>query len=149
LPEFDQLLAERLEQKGRTLPLDAQLVGRYSTRGILPRVKAVYGIAPGQWDCVAEDGFVSYFLRVEPNYGVEQLAAAASSCLTESIDSVIRMKRWREVEPRLVAKLNDPDLNRARNAAETLSRYGGPKAEKALWSVCATFTGSGQIAKTI
>ncbi|MCI0350965.1 MAG: hypothetical protein L0Z53_16185, partial [Acidobacteriales bacterium] len=35
LPEFDEVLAARLAQKeSRTLPLDAQLVGRYSTKAI-------------------------------------------------------------------------------------------------------------------
>jgi hypothetical protein len=68
LPEFDQLLAERLERKNaQTMPLDARLVGRYSAKVILPRVKALYETAAGQWDCVTEDGFILYFLRTQPD----------------------------------------------------------------------------------
>ncbi len=134
LPEFDQLLAARLERKdSHTMPLDAQLIGRYSTKAILPRVKSVYETAPGLWDCVTEDGLVLYFLRTEPEYGVQRLAAAPSFCMTESIPAVMKVKRWGEIETRVIAQVNNPDLNRARQAAETLSKYGSAKTEAALW----------------
>ncbi|MGC1617595.1 MAG: hypothetical protein WA765_03810 [Candidatus Acidiferrum sp.] len=134
LPQFDQMLATRIEDKeSRTRGLDAQLIGRYSTKGILPRVKSVYETAPGQWDCVTEDGFVVYFLRVDPDYGVKRLAEAPSFCMTTALRAVIRMQRWSEVEPGIIAWLNGPDLNRARQAAETLAKYGSKQAEKALW----------------
>jgi hypothetical protein len=56
LPQFDQMLAARIEDKeSRTRSLDAQLIGRYSTKEILPRVKSVYESAGGGWDCVSED----------------------------------------------------------------------------------------------
>ncbi len=134
LPQFDQLLSDRLEQKeSRTKGLDAQLIGRYSTNAILQRVKTIYEASPGQWDCVTEDGFVFYFLRVDPDYGVKRLALAPSFCMKNSLPAVIRMQRWEEVQPGVLARLNGPDLNRARQAAETLAKYGGPQAEKAMW----------------
>jgi hypothetical protein len=134
LPQFDQMLAARIEDKeSRTKGLDAQLVGRYSTKAILPRVKSVYESAAGQWDCVTEDGFVVYFLRVDPDYGVKRLAVAPSFCMTNALPAVIRMHRWSEVEPGVIARLNGPDLNRARQAAETLAKFGSTQAETALW----------------
>ena len=134
LPEFDELLVTRLESKNsQSIPLDAQLIARYSTKAILPRVKSLYEAAPGSWDCVTEDGFVLYFLRTEPEYGAQRLAAGPSACMTESIPLVIKMKRWNEIETKVMAQLDNPDLNRARQAAETLARYGGAKAEAALW----------------
>jgi hypothetical protein len=134
LPQFDQLLSARLEQKdSRTKGLDAQLIGRYSTKAILPRVKAIYETSAGQWDCVTEDGFVLYFLRVDPDYGVKRLALAPSACMANSLPAVIRMQRWSAVEPGVIAWLNGADLNRARQAAETLAKYGSPIAEKAVW----------------
>ena len=134
LPQFDQMLATRIEDKeSRTRGVDAQLIGRYSTKAILPRVKSVYETAPGQWDCVTEDGFVVYFLRVDPDYGVKRLAQAPSFCMTNALPTVVRMHRWSEVEPGIITRLNGPDLNRARQAAETLSKYGSTQAEKALW----------------
>jgi hypothetical protein len=140
LPQFDQLLAARLEQKdSHTLDLDAQLVGRYATKAVLPRVKSTYTISQGTWDCVTEDGFVRYFLRVDSNYGIDRLAKAPSYCMTRSLQDVIRMKRWSEIEPAIIAGLNNPDLNRARQAAETLAKYGGPKAEEAMWQRLRSF----------
>jgi hypothetical protein len=134
LPQFDDLLVARLERRdSHTMPLDAQLIARYSTKAILPRVKSLYETAPGRWDCVTEDGFVLYFLRTEPEYGVQRLAAAPSFCMTESIPEVIKMKRWGEIEAKAMAQLDNPDLNRARQAAETLAKYGSAKAEAALW----------------
>ncbi len=140
LPQFDQLLSTRLEQKeSRTRGLDAQLIGRYSTNSILPRMKAIYEASPGQWDCVTEDGFVLYFLRVDADYGVKRLAAAPSFCMKSSLPVVIEMQRWVEVEPGILARLNGPDLNRARQAAETLAKYGSPQAEKAMWQRLRSF----------
>ena len=53
--------------------------------------------------------------------------------MTESIPVVMKMKRWGEIETKVITQLDNPDLNRARQAAETLARYGGAKAEAALW----------------
>lgn len=134
LPQFDEMLVARIEDKeSGTKGLDAQLIGRYSTQAILPRVKSVYETAEGQWDCVTEDGFVVYFLRVDPDYGVKRLAQAPSFCMTNALPAVIRMHRWGEVEPGVMARLNGPGLNRARQAAETLAKFGSAQAEKALW----------------
>jgi hypothetical protein len=140
LPQFDQLLSARLEEKeSHTRGLDAQLIGRYSTNSILPRVKVIYKASPGQWDCVTEDGFVLYFLRVDPDYGVKRLAMAPSACMENSVPVVIKMQRWGEVEPGILARLSGPDLNRARQAAETLAKYGSPQAEKAMWQRLRSF----------
>jgi hypothetical protein len=134
LPQFDQVLAARLENREtRTAALDAQLVGRYATKAVLSRIKAAYVARQGGWDCKSEDGFVLYFLRFDPDYGVKRLQQAPSVCMEKSIPAVIRLKRWREIEPAIIAKMNDPDLNRARQAAETLAQYGDAAAEEAVW----------------
>jgi HEAT repeat protein len=134
LPQFDQMLSDRLAQNdSRTNGLDAQLIGRYSTKAILTKVKSTYESSAGQWDCVTEDGFVVYFLRVDPDYGVKRLAQAPSACMRKSIPAVVKMQRWSEVEPGIIVRLNGPDLNRARQAAEALANYGSPRAENALW----------------
>lgn len=134
LPQMDDMLAARLAIKNNpTIDLDAQLTGRYATKAILAKVKRIYENAPGEWDCVTEDGFVLYFLRVDADYGVEQLATAPSACMTNSLPAVVRMKRWNEVEPGIIARLNGPDLWRANQAAEALAKYGDAEAEKAIW----------------
>ncbi|HEY4837298.1 MAG TPA: hypothetical protein VIH72_01745, partial [Candidatus Acidoferrales bacterium] len=134
LPQFDEMLGARIAQKGsRTVELDANLIARYSTNAILPKVKSAYESALEQWDCVAEDGFVLYFLRVDPDYGVKRLAVAPSVCMTNSLPAVIKMRRWNEVEPGIIARLNGADLNRAGQAAETLAKYGSAQSEAAVW----------------
>jgi hypothetical protein len=134
LPKFDEMLASRIEDKqSRTRDLDAQLIGRYSTSAILPRVKAVYETNAGRWDCVTEDGFVRYFLRVDSDYGIARLTRAPSVCMVVSLPAAVRMHRWSEVEPSIITDLNDPYPYRARQAAEALAKYGSPEAEKALW----------------
>ena len=134
LPQFDEMLASRIEDKqSGTRDLDSQLIGRYSTSAILPRVKAVYETNAGRWDCVTEDGFVRYFLRVDSDYGIARLTRAPSVCMVESLPAAVRMHRWSEVEPSIIASLNDPYPYRARQAAEALAKYGSPEAEKALW----------------
>jgi hypothetical protein len=81
----------------------------------------------------AVKGETVYFLRVDPDYGVKRLAQAPSFCMTNALPAVIKMHRWSEVEPGIIARLYGPDLNRSRQAAETLAKYGSTQAEKALW----------------
>jgi hypothetical protein len=134
LPEFDQMLVDRLEQKeSGSRGLDAQLVGRYATKAVFPRVKSIYENPPGRWDCITEDGFFIYFLRVDPDFGVKRLAQAGGFCMTKSLATVAKMKRWGEIEPTFIARLNSSDLWNSRNAAEALAKYGSPKAEEAMW----------------
>src|SRR5271154_1796926 len=135
LPQFDEMFATRLEQKEtRTRDLDAQLVGRYATKSILPRVKAAYESFLHGSSCVASDGLFLYFLRVDPDYGVKRMTdEGVDLCMAHAPAAVAKMNRFSEIEPGLIAWLNGPDLNRARSAAETLARYGGPDTQKLLW----------------
>jgi len=96
-------------------------------------VKAVYERSAGKWACDIEDSLVSYFLRVDRHYGLERVRAKAGNCMPESLKPVVAGGHWSAVEPAIIAHLNDTDPWAAGNAAETLARYGSPKAEKALW----------------
>jgi hypothetical protein len=135
LPQFDDLLARRLgEKESRTVELDAQLIGRYATATILPRIEALYGNAtPNTWDCVATSGLMSYFLRVDPDYAIQHLKGPASFCLDDAYSTVVKMGRWLELEPYIIRQLDNPDPWMARWAAEALAKFGGPNAENALW----------------
>ena len=134
LPQFDEILAARLESDSdATMDLDARLIGRYATSAIAPRVKAAYQKSAGDWACTIEDDFVSYFLRVEPDYGLERVRAKAGRCMTESLKIVVAAGHWQDVEQSVIARLNTADTWAARDAAETLAKYGTSKAQKALW----------------
>ncbi len=134
LQELDEVLAASLESKhSSNIPLDARLVGRYATAAILPRVQAVYEKQAGRWACDIEDGLVTYFLRVARDYGLERVRAKGGRCMPESVKAVVAAGRWSDVESAIIAHLNDAEVNAARDAAETLARYGGPKAQQALF----------------
>src|SRR5438132_11137695 len=128
------MLAARIEEKNRrTRSLDAQLIGRYSTKERLPKVKSVFGSAGGGWDCVSEDGFVVYFLRVDVNYGVKRLEKKPpSGCMTNALRAITTMQLWTEVEPALIARLNNAAPHSARQAADTPAKYGSKQADKAF-----------------
>ncbi len=134
LPQFDETLAARLEATDSpTISMDARLIARYSTAAILARVKAVYEKRAGRWACDLEDGLGVYFLRVDQDYGLERVEANAGRCMTESVKAAVTAGRWQDIEPAIIARLSDTDVWAAHDAAETLARYGGPKAQKALW----------------
>lgn len=135
LPQFGEMLANRLEEKeSYTKDLDAQLIGRYATKAILPRIEKLYAPAPeGTWDCTAQAGLMSYFLRLDPDYAVDHLKGLAGPCLWEAFHAVARMGRWPEIEPSIIQQLDNPNVWIAGAAAGTLARYGGPKSEAAMW----------------
>src|SRR5262249_18845263 len=140
--QFDELLVSRIEKReSRTIGLDAQLIGRYSTKAILPRVKAQYESVLADSDCVTKDGLVLYFLRVDPEYGMEQLSKSASFCMDKSLPAAVKMNRWKQIEPAIIGAMNNPELYRARQAAETLALYGSSAAEKAMWTRLRAFHG--------
>jgi HEAT repeat protein len=134
LPQFDDLLANRLE-KASSVPMGftARLIGRYSTKAILSRVKAVYQREQVKWDCRFADGLMTYFLRVDPDFGVRQMRDAPNLCMSDAFRALVKMGRWPEVEPTIIGKLDDPNVQTARQAADVLRKYGGEKAEGALW----------------
>jgi len=133
MPELDDMLADRVERKNSTtLDFDAQLTAHYATRAILSRVKAVYVGFKDGLDCTIADNFVSYFLRVDTDFGLRQLRGRDLSCMGHSVEMAVRMKRWNALEPSLIAQLNDPDPWKARSAADLLARFGGRAAKQAM-----------------
>ena len=140
LPEFDALLIARLEEKdSRTLFLDARLIGRYASKDILPRVKTFYERSAGRWACDIEDGLITYFLRFDPGYGLSRLLRVNADCVRESLKEVSETSRWADVEAALIKRLYDTNPLTAQQAAKALGRYGGPRAEKALWERLRSF----------
>lgn len=135
LPQLDAVLATRLAKKNSpTVFLDAQLIGRYATKAILPQVQAFYLRASGRWDCSIEDGLMTYFLRVDPPLAIRQLEANPSLCVSSVYRRVIATGHWRAVEPSLIRVLDGPDSIPAALAARILANYGHRRAQAALWN---------------
>jgi hypothetical protein len=134
LPQFDEVLAARLTKKDDlTLELDAQLAERYSTKAILPEIKSAYAAYSGRRGCTVDDALVSYFLRVDPNLGINELAKTPNLCMKNSLSAAVKNDRWSEVEAAIIARLGDPKLYRAQEAAQTLAKYGSAQSEKVMW----------------
>ena len=144
LPEFDLVLATNLEEAprgGGDSEAISELIERYATAQILPRVRAVFDAAGvGRWACSSQAALLAYFLRVDPSVGGEYLnkvlAARGlnqSGCYSSTFRDVPPLHMSKEVEDAATASLDDEDAEVASQAALVLGQYGGADAEKALW----------------
>ena len=146
LPEFDNLLATKLEEtRGPNATGDTDvittLIERYATDSILPRVKAVFDVpGVGKWSCSPQADLLAYFLRVDPASGGEYLnkAVAArgegfSRCYTFVLVQVAQRHMSREIEDAALLSLDDDDTEVVAQAARILQEHGGADAESALW----------------
>ena len=88
---------------------------------------------------------MKYFLRWDQDYGLSIFMAKGGSCTTESLNEVTRLKRWSEVEPAFIRRLNDRELWRARDAAEVLGQWGDAKQNEPCCSACGPFTIRGSL----
>jgi hypothetical protein len=134
-PELDELLAERIENvTGLTRGLDAQLIARYASAAIAPRVRAAYEFGPSQ-ECRFLDGMLGYFSRVDPAYAVAMLSSGigASLCMDNGFRELHARGLWAEAEPAIIKKLDRPQQHEVRSAAEVLSRFGSERARRALF----------------
>jgi hypothetical protein len=112
--ELIRILEDRwTERMSRASPI----VGLYASDSILPRVKKVYEIYGPEWPCSIEAGLLTYFLRVDPAYGIQILGPAlsvyygkgGSDCHQASLLVDLAMLRnGPELKPFVSAALNDP-----------------------------------------
>ncbi len=95
----------------------APIIGLYATDSILPRVKKVYEIYGSDWPCSMQSGILTYFLRVDPAYGVEKLGPALSAYYnrggsdchqTSLLVDIALLRNAPELQPFVSAALNDP-----------------------------------------
>jgi hypothetical protein len=76
-PELDDYFAKTLatahtEEMERIAPF----LARFGTAAILPEIQRVYGMEGANWPCSLQTGLLTYFLRVDPVYGLAQTQAA-------------------------------------------------------------------------
>ncbi len=146
LPELDDLLATNLEatrQPNGSGDEEAisDLIERYATAGILPRVRAVYeGPGVGRWACRIQASLLAYILRTDPSTGGELLNRALtargkglSRCYASTLTDVARLHMSAEVEDAANASLEESDPEIVSQAASVLGQYGSADAEKKLW----------------
>ena len=146
LPEVDSVLATNLEQtRGPNSKGDSEvisdLVERYATAAILPRVRAFYeGPGAGRWACSPQASMIAYFVRVDPLFAEESLrkalaarGAGLSRCYPSVLSYVARLRMSAEVEEIAIDALDDNDPEVVLHAATLLGEHGSAYAEKVLW----------------
>src|SRR6266550_1014147 len=137
LPQVEEPILAKFSIHNGT-SVDYRLIERYATARPLPRLKTIYDEARGKWACEPQGALLRYFLRVDPDYGIEEISDALkqrqfTGCykmvFTDSGDA-LRMPR---VEQIAITALNDPSPEVAANAAGALGKYGSAKVEPVLW----------------
>ncbi len=125
--ELIRILEDRwTERMSRASPI----IGLYATDAILPRVKKVYEIYGANWPCSMQAGILTYFLRVEPAYGMEKVGPAltayyargGSDCHKGSllVDMAL-LRNAPELQPFVAAALNDARPQVAAGGAQVMA----------------------------
>ncbi len=117
-PQLDAELIRILEDRWtERMSRAAPIIGLYASHEILPRVKKVYEIYGADWPCSMQAGILTYFLRVDPAYGVDKVGPAlaayynrgGSDCQKGSllVDMAL-LRNAPELKPFVAAALDDP-----------------------------------------
>jgi hypothetical protein len=140
LPEMDDAFATAMEkpQPGNLelFFLQAQLLNRYGTAAVLPRIKAAFHGESRPASCNSLAPVISYFFRVDPAYGataLEQALSPSSPCYKSLLGSLAPLHYGPEIEALAIRRLDDPDLEAVADSAITLGEYGSAQAEAPLW----------------
>jgi hypothetical protein len=139
LPELDEKLARLMEDRtGDDREVAVKLVGRYASAAIEPQVKEVYIQAGGQWPDELEQSLVAYFLRVDPDYGLEVVKQSLANrenrygCWLRLLDGVAGRQWTPQLEAVVIETLQDPLLDLSTSAARALQKAGSPASKDAL-----------------
>jgi hypothetical protein len=138
LPQIEQPLIAKLQARSAN-DVEYQLLERYASARALAEIQSVYEAHRGEWACAPQDAMLRYFLRVNPEYGVDHVRDAmgrrkVTGCYKFQLTGLKEDIRRPELERLAIAALNDPSPEVATDAAEALRQYGSQKAEAALWT---------------
>lgn len=138
LPQFEARWLESIRQGGAP-DVVFQLVDRYGSEHTLPTLQSIYEASRGEWACIPQTAMLRYFLRVKPDYGVEELKAAlalrkATGCYRTQLSEVREYVRMPQVGKLAIQQLDDPEPSVASDAAQALQHFGSSAAENALWA---------------
>jgi hypothetical protein len=123
-PDLDLDLITMLDS-GRTNEMTraAPIIALYATPALLPRVRKIYENTPN-WPCTIEGGLLTYFLRVDPEYGIARTGPALEASYKTTLTLVrgdpdacyqgtmlVDMAMFRnppELKPFIASALSDP-----------------------------------------
>jgi len=146
LPELDDVLVTNLEESRQPngsgdAEAISDLIERYATSGILPRVQAVYE-APGvgRLSCRIQASLLAYILRADPPTGGELLKKALAArgkeftrCYASALTEVAKLHMAAEVEEAAKTALEEDDPEMVAQAASVLGQFGTASVEGNLW----------------
>ena len=135
LPQLEKTLTAGLANGNE---VDAELIERYAGPSTFSRVRSIYEAHLSDLGCDEQDALLRYFLRVNPDYGVQQVAQSLTErektgCFRTRLSAMGEFIRQPKLQQLAIATLDDPAPEVARDAAKALSEFGSPGAEDALW----------------
>ena len=147
LPALEQTWAERLSQTDglyHDRAVQAQLIERYDTTAVLPKLRAVYSERIGHVECAEQSAVLRYFLRTDEPFGVRMLnqtldSRVGTGCYKFVLTDVATDPMPSSVEQVALDLLNDPDLEIAISVVKLAGEKGSAAAEEKLWSRLVTF----------
>ena len=136
IPELDNPLAENLEAGNGDEDTILQLIGRYATPAIFPRVLAVEESRVEHLPCEGQAAFLAYAFKSDPVRGaamLDECLGAHNGCSIRVLPDVASRQMTPEIQRLAIAHLADSDPQVAAGAAATLGRYGSAETEQLLW----------------
>jgi hypothetical protein len=138
LPEVDGQLAEHLAaiDDYETSTRLAELIARYGTPAILPRILKELNAHHTKWSCETQNLLLAYVLRVDPEAArplIERALAAQAkaSCNPNLFEQIPKIHYDPVLEEIAIHALDNPKLGSS--AATMLSTFGSAAAETPLW----------------
>jgi hypothetical protein len=136
LPVQDDAMASRLESaNGADLDPTAQLIQRYGSSAILPRVRTACEDKHVAQTAAATTALLAYFLRVDPGTGAEfirQVLAAGYDRNADFMLNIANTYMCPELEGIALEALADPDPATVGDAIALLGRHASPAAQAPL-----------------
>jgi hypothetical protein len=137
LPEVDALVEERAGADNFDPEVLLQLAERYASSAVAAKLKSSYDKKVGRFACAPQEALLSYFLRVDPDTGLDLVERAlasrkATGCYETLLGSLARKQMSPELEKIAISSLDDVDPQMVRSAAEMLGGYGSKDSRDAL-----------------
>jgi hypothetical protein len=137
LPEVDALVEQQAGNDTFDSEVLLQLAERYASSAVAAKLKSAYEERVGRFACAPQEALLSYFLRVDPETGLDLVEKALASrkstgCYQTILGNIARKRMRPELETMAISTLNDPDPQLVRDAAEMLGNYGSKDARDAL-----------------
>ena len=138
IPALDAILREKLPRKTYSqddLETTMILIERYATKALLPEVVALYKADEGRWQCVLQASALRYWIRCDPNIGVQALGDALkrdgkkdTGCFQAVLTDVLQKAWVEQALPLVLSATNNENLFVVRSAADLLEAHAGPEA---------------------